>query len=364
MKRICSLLLTLALVLGLCACAQKAADTAAWQEQYDLGVKYLSEGNYEEAIIAFTAAIEIDPKNPLAYIGRGGAYVGSGETEENLAAALADYEKAIELDETNVDAWLGLADVYIRMGEYDKAGEVLYQALEKTGNAPSIGDKLAELESGSVSDSSGNIRRSSHYNGSGALIGYFTYTYDSEGFRKTVTAYDAAGNQVDYGEYTRTFTGDTTQETWYMEYIGDTVWLEKIVSESTTHADGSVEESQTYYDRDGNVSRYGRNYYDSAHRCVRMEDYDLDGSLAGYNTSTYDADGREVRDSQYSADGTLVGYSESEYDENGNMIKHSSYDSDGRLTWYTLNQYDADGNYLGEKSYDGDGNLQYSSVYG
>ena len=272
MKRICSLLLTLALVLGLCACAQKA-DTPTWQEQYDLGVKYLSEGNYEEAILAFTAAIEIDPKNPLAYIGRGGAYVGSGETEENLAAALADYEKAIELDETNVDAWLGLADVYIRMGEYDKAGEVLHQALEKTGNDPSIGDKLAELESGSVSDSSGNIRRSSHYNGSGALIGYFTYTYDSEGFRKTVTAYDAAGNQVDYGEYTRTFTGDTTPETSYMEYIGDTVWLEKVVSEYTTHADGSTEESQTYYDRDGNVSGYGRNYYDSAHRCLRMEDY-------------------------------------------------------------------------------------------
>ena len=365
MKRICGLLLTLALALGLCACAQKAADTPTWQEQYDLGVKYLSEGNYEEAIIAFTAAIEIDPKNPLAYIGRGGAYVGSGETEENLAAALADYEKAIELDETNVDAWLGLADVYIRMGEYDKAGEVLHQALEKTGNAPSIGDKLAELESGSVSDSSGNIRRSSYYNGSGALIGYFTYTYDSEGFRKTVTAYDAAGNQVDYGEYTWTFTGDTVRQTTYIEHIDeDTVWLRKMVSESTTHADGSEEESQTYYDRDGNVSSYIRIYYDSAHRCVRSEDYDPDGSLAGYDTFTYDADGREARMSQYSTDGTLLGYEEYEYDENGNMIKHSSYDSDGRLTWYTLKQYDADGNYLGEKFYDGDGNLQYSSVNG
>ena len=351
------------LLLGLCACAQKA-DTAAWQEQYDLGVKYLSEGNYEEAIIAFTAAIKIDPKNPLAYIGRGGAYVGSGETEENLTAARTDYEKAIELDETNVDAWLGLADVYIRMGEYDKAGEVLHQALEKTENAPSIADKLAELESGSVSDSSGNIRRSSHYNGSGALIGYFTYTYDSEGFRKTVTAYDAAGNQVDYGEYTRTFTGDTTQETGYMEYIGDTVWLQKVVSESTTHADGSTEESQTYYDRDGNVSSYIRIYYDSAHRCVRREDYDPDGSLTGYHTSTYDADGRDARISHYSEDGTLEAYDEFEYDENGNMIKHSFYNGDGQLEEYALSQYDADGNCLGEKFYDGDGNLQYSSVYG
>ena len=351
------------LLLGLCACAQKA-DTATWQEQYDLGVKYLSEENYEEAIIAFNAAIQIDPKNPLAYIGRGGAYVGSGETEENLAAALADYEKAIELDETNVDAWLGLADVYIRMGEYDKAGEVLHQALEKTGNAPSIGDKLAELESGSVSDSSGNIRRSSYYNGSGALIGYFTYTYDSDGFQKTVTAYDAAGNQVDYGENTRTDTGDTTRETDYIEYFGDTVGLWKIVSESTTYADGSVEESQTYYDQDGNVSRYGRNYYDSAHRCVRSESYNLDGSLMDYDTFTYDADGREARFSQYSTDGTLVAYEEYEYDENGHESKHSFYNGDGQLTGYDLYQYDADGNCLGEKSYDGDGNLRYSSVNG
>ena len=42
-----------------------------WQEKYDLGVRYLSEGNYEEAIIAFTAAIEIDPKQASAYVGRG-----------------------------------------------------------------------------------------------------------------------------------------------------------------------------------------------------------------------------------------------------------------------------------------------------
>ena len=62
MKRIGSMILTLALILGLCACGQNAA--AAWQEQYDLGVKYLSEGNYQEAVIAFTAAIEIDAKRP------------------------------------------------------------------------------------------------------------------------------------------------------------------------------------------------------------------------------------------------------------------------------------------------------------
>ena len=81
MKRICSLALTLILILGLAGCAQKAADAPTWQEQYDLGIKYLEEGNYEEAIIAFNAAIEIDPKRPEAYIGLADVYTALGDTD-------------------------------------------------------------------------------------------------------------------------------------------------------------------------------------------------------------------------------------------------------------------------------------------
>ena len=73
MRRMMSWFLTLALVLGLCACGQNAQ--ATWQEQYDLGVRYLSEGNYEEAIVAFTAAIEIDPNRKEAYNGLADAYL-------------------------------------------------------------------------------------------------------------------------------------------------------------------------------------------------------------------------------------------------------------------------------------------------
>jgi len=134
--------------LFLSACGQS---TPTWQEQYDMGVRYLSEGNYEEAIIAFTAAIEIDPKQALAYLGRGDSYVGSGTTEENLAAALTDYELAIELDEANVVAYLRLADVYIRKGEYDKSLEILKQGLEKTDH-PDIMNKLSELEKQTIEE--------------------------------------------------------------------------------------------------------------------------------------------------------------------------------------------------------------------
>ena len=117
------------LFLLLAACGQ---NSPTWQEQYDLGVRYLSEGKYEEAIIAFTDAIEIDPKQALAYVGRGDAYVASGETDERLALAQADYEKAVELDGTLAEAYLGLADVYSRQGEYEKAREILLKGLEET----------------------------------------------------------------------------------------------------------------------------------------------------------------------------------------------------------------------------------------
>ena len=54
MKRVLSLILALTLTLALAACGD---NSAKWQEQYDLGQKYLTDGNYEEAILAFTAAI-------------------------------------------------------------------------------------------------------------------------------------------------------------------------------------------------------------------------------------------------------------------------------------------------------------------
>jgi len=141
-KFVCGVLLC-AMLICLAACGQKAP---TWQEQYDLGVRYLSEGNYEEAIIAFTAAIDIDPKQAPAYVGRGDAYIGSGETEENLAAAQTNYEKAIELDETNVEAYLGLANVHIYRENYEKAIEILKQGLESTENDSRIADKLVLLE--------------------------------------------------------------------------------------------------------------------------------------------------------------------------------------------------------------------------
>ena len=72
----------------LCSCGQPSTGRSeedegpTWQEQYDLGIRYLEEGNYEEAVIAFTAAIEIDPKRAETYEGAADAYIGLGDYEK------------------------------------------------------------------------------------------------------------------------------------------------------------------------------------------------------------------------------------------------------------------------------------------
>ena len=181
-------ILTVLVVVNICACGSQAR----WQRQYDLGMQYLTNGDYEEAIVAFSAAIEIEPNQALAYVGRGGAYIGSGETDVNLTAAMEDYQKALELDDTNEGAYLGAADVYIRRGEFEMAEEILQTGLDKTGSEE-IRRKIEEIQSGTIADASGKTRMSSHFE-NGALIEYWLYDYDEKGNNIRTTCYNADGS--------------------------------------------------------------------------------------------------------------------------------------------------------------------------
>lgn len=145
MKRTITKFFTIILLLGLCACNAKE-NAQTWEGQYNLGEKHLSEGNYEEAIAAFTKAIEIDPTQVPAYIERGEAYILEGKTAENLDAAQADYEKAIELDDSLQDAYIGLAEIHIQRTDYDKALDILSLCLEKTSDSKDVSDKIAEVK--------------------------------------------------------------------------------------------------------------------------------------------------------------------------------------------------------------------------
>ena len=58
MRKIILVLISIFLMVSVMACGSGVS--AKWQEQYDLGMKYLLDGEYEEAVLAFTVAIEIE----------------------------------------------------------------------------------------------------------------------------------------------------------------------------------------------------------------------------------------------------------------------------------------------------------------
>lgn len=108
------------------------------EEQLELGARYLNELDYQNSVIAFTAAIEIDEKCIEAFVGRGDAYmalaVTTEATVENLALAQADYETVLQLDENAADIYERLADIYMQQGDSEKIQEILQQGLDKTGD--------------------------------------------------------------------------------------------------------------------------------------------------------------------------------------------------------------------------------------
>ena len=101
------------------------------REQLALGDRFLEEMDYENAILAYTRAIEADPKNAQAYYGLGAANLGA-ESPENAEAA---FLQSLNLDPAGVDAYLSLADLYLRSDRLEEAAELLDRAVNQTDDA-------------------------------------------------------------------------------------------------------------------------------------------------------------------------------------------------------------------------------------
>ena len=220
MKKLLCVLFAALMLLSLAACG-KSADP--WQEQYDLGVRYLSEGNYEEAIIAFTAAIEIDPKREEAYV--------------------------------------GLADVYYATGDTAKAEEILAQM---------------PWQEGTVDDAeSGGVRTERYDNEDGS---YTIVEYNAEGYFARSTYYDADGTMGGYTIYEYNSEGICICE---YQYDADGV-LDRIEEFAIIAERQYAKVRETDYNDDGTIQFYIIHEYDNAGNYVRDAHYNGDGTLNFY----------------------------------------------------------------------------------
>ncbi len=293
-----------------------------WQIQYDLGMKYLSEGNYEEAIIAFTAAIELEPKN--------------------------------------ADAYLGMAEVYIAQNDFDAAIAILEQGLAEV-NDEALQARLDELYEGNVSDFWGNTRQMSYYDESGELQYYHMYDYE-DGVRTLVTSYDGVGNQTGQVEILYDDVDNLVQ--WYSwSTYGDDIVVGQVKKLALEYDDNGNCTKKIYHDGIGEVSFYTTMEYDGE-LLIKETQYDSDGGIECTDTYSYLEDGTIRSDYyRYNQEDENQSYSLQKFNDDGAIIEYATYEMDDALISYDIYERDDDGNLISLTSYDADGNITNTTTY-
>ena len=275
-----SILLFIATLAG-CGASQSQVSPLAvsgWQEQYDLGMRYLQEGNYEEAIIAFTQAISIDAKQPSVYLARAQAYETLGTSPEYHEKAKADYEKAQELGSTEEEVWIGLSNARLREGDLFGAADCLRQGLEALGGLEQLQERIDSLLSAdSVFQFPGGRLRVSTWS-TGNTGCSIRHIEDSNNRPLSAVVFSAVGETMGTILVERDENGNHTKGGYVMEIAGEhSVFSverefdseDRLITESIFSPDGEKQSSTKYS-------------YDEAGMCVRVEEYDGQDTLLQY----------------------------------------------------------------------------------
>ena len=90
----------LALIAALVLAGFSAAFAQTAQDYYDQGLRFMAYREFDQAITALTAAIQLDPNHVGAYFYRGHAYL----EEKDINRAIADWEAVLRIDPTNENA--------------------------------------------------------------------------------------------------------------------------------------------------------------------------------------------------------------------------------------------------------------------
>jgi len=338
MKRVVPIIVLIVFLLGLCSCSEAEA---SWQEHYELGVRYLSEAKYEEAIIEFSAAIEIDPQKPEAYVSRADAYMASGETVENITAAKQDYETAIEKGSTDAEAYVVLSEIYVEQGEPELAEELLESGETIIEENNDMADRLHAIQQAITA----------------ARANQYMQNPPENNVQETMPPAEIPSEEVTQGN-------DIIEETLLEEPIQDPVPEENPIedaepedkNEAGPEAENEVHTERYDYD-DGTYVVYE---YDANWNLLSMVCYRADGSVDYSERNEYSADGlrtyHEYTSSEYTyteeySDGNWLqktnwtdGTREvREYSDEWNLLNMVYYRADGSVDYSERNEYSADG---------------------
>ncbi len=268
--------------------AQKSRSAGRMAELLDLGNKYLTEHNYEQAALSFREAIETDPKCEEAYHGLAQTCIG-----------MEDYETACEvlkqgIEQTGAEALTAYLqeteETYARMQE-EAASQAKEEAVrlmrEQEAGKPEEADTAAEPEK----------------------------EEETEEQAQEETETEAPEEDEDASQ--------TQEETSQEETLDETG-----AAGETTDADNDAGERVVHENGDYEITEY-----DAGGNKVKWTYYEADGTINRWETYEYEygADGSYARIEYQYAWGTLYYITRFDYDANGNYVKGSQYLPDGTL---------------------------------
>lgn len=317
--------LCLVMVIAICvntACAK--SKEMNYQDYLDLGQKYLAEANYEQAIVAFSKVLELEPKALKAYEGLASAYINTENYEKAqdvLRNGIAVYESLEESEQT--DAFKKIYEELLKLKE-EIAG--IFSGIEAEVEESSAEiEKQSEMPSVDASLYNGSMVVEM-YGGTGEYLGRDVYTYDEKGRMTTITWHDVDETVIEHYEFTyddqqqRTyvqrqeeyyegietetdivngaiFTGDNGQKWWggqeQLEGCEDQGWYydtisvdnedeseyNDILTDPTQSISGGKVEMENGY--------YATYQYDSLGRVSEIDTYTTDGKKIGHCVVSY-----------------------------------------------------------------------------
>jgi tetratricopeptide (TPR) repeat protein len=112
-------------------------NTQAARLEYEQAVKMISQRKYADAVVALSAAIQLEPDLAVAYVARGSAFVGLGRYQE----AVQEYQRGLSLNSNQASPLFGLGEAYRGLGNRPQAAQY-YQACANSPapDAPSLRD--------------------------------------------------------------------------------------------------------------------------------------------------------------------------------------------------------------------------------
>lgn len=123
------MLLVIAALLSLAACAEKPADPESYQPHLDKGKEALAAGDYETAVKETSNAIAAKPEAE-AYTVRGEAHAAKGDHN----AAANDFYEALDRNQESPQTWCALGVSDTARGEYGAAAAAFGKALRLDAN--------------------------------------------------------------------------------------------------------------------------------------------------------------------------------------------------------------------------------------